>query len=90
MSVEGDEGASPVHGAFPQTLISRWLEVADSHYPRIESWVQREGIEAVQRQLPPGHRYLPHVSSISLEGVYGATETQRIIDSRWGCAAAQP
>ena len=80
MSVEGDEGASPVHGAFPQTLISRWLEVADSHYTRIESWVQREGIEAVQRQLPPGHRYLPHVSSISLEGVYGATETQRIID----------
>ena len=80
----GEEGSSLVRGAFPQALISRWRDTAYLHYARIESLVQREGIEAVQRQLPPGQRYLPHVSSISLEGVYGATESQRIVE----CLAA--
>ena len=79
-----EEGSSLMRGAVPQTLVSRWLEIADSHYTRIESLVQREGIDAVQRQLPPGHRYLPHVASINLEGVYGAAETQRILE----CTAA--
>jgi hypothetical protein len=76
----GVEGSLLVRGAFQRVVISRWQETADVHFDRIESVVRREGLEAVQRQLAPGHRYLPQVSSISLEGVYGLLESQRILE----------
>lgn len=78
------EGCSLVRGVIPQAAISSWREITDLYYAGIESLVQREGIEAVLRQLPPGQRYLPHVSSINLEGVYGGAESERIIE----CLAA--
>ena len=72
-------GGALVRRVIPQAAISGWREIADLHYARIEFLVQREGIEAVLRQLPQGQRYLPHVSSINLETVYGAAECQRIL-----------
>jgi len=62
-----------------QPFISRWREMADLHYARIESLVRQEGTEAVQRQLPVGQRYLPHVSSFGIGAVYGPDGSHQII-----------
>ena len=73
-------GVSLERGVFPNELTSRWREIADRQYARIQSLAQSKGIEAVRRELPSGQHYLPNVSSISLEGVFTEAEWQGILN----------
>lgn len=72
-------GVSLTRRAFPMEITLRWRTIADREYARLQSLAQPEGLEAERRKWPPGKRYLPHVSSISLEAVYPQPEWQRLL-----------
>lgn len=83
-------GAALVRGALHGTQVTRWREMADTQFARIQVQVQTEGLEAVRQRFPPGHQYIPQVSSLSLESVFDAAEIDCILRSLATPALMEP
>jgi hypothetical protein len=75
------QGVALLRGAFPETLVAQWREIADKLYDCIASVEQRDDADGMQRLLPSGQHYLPNVSSISLRGVYAEAEWQALLEA---------
>ncbi|MDB6121144.1 MAG: hypothetical protein JWQ71_137 [Pedosphaera sp.] len=51
----------------PKELIQAWAKTAEECYQRLKAIEQQGGLEAVQKSLQPGQKYVPTASSFTLE-----------------------
>ena len=51
----------------PEDLIQEWAKTAEECYQRLKAIEQQGGLEAVQKSLPAGQKYVPTASSFTLE-----------------------
>jgi ectoine hydroxylase-related dioxygenase (phytanoyl-CoA dioxygenase family) len=63
----------------PEAIIQEWAKTAEECYQRIQTIEQQGGLEAVQKSLSPGQKYVSTASSFTLEAAFPEESGRRIL-----------